>query len=259
MKPNRELSMPADWASLVTELQVWASMGEKPSFWLRDDDAIEPSAALDRLLSLCHLYRVPIALAVIPEPSGSELADHLKDSDLINVAVHGWRHANHAGLGEKKQELGKHRPIAEILSELERGFTKLKSLHGERFLPMLVPPWNRMDGALLEYLPAIGFRLVSSYGNALADYANRELAIVNTQVDIIDWSSRRGRDHGALVGLLVKQLRDSRETDRHPVGILAHHRDHDETALRFLDQLFAVTAGADAGRWLAGGSLMITR
>jgi len=251
--------MPADWSSLANELRLWASIGEKPSFWLRDDDAIEPSAALDRLLSLCNGYRIPAALAVIPEPSGSELADYLKNSDLINVAVHGWRHANHAGPGEKKQELGKHRPIAEIVAELERGFTKLKSLHGERFLPMLVPPWNRMNGALLDHLPAIGFRLVSSFGDALADCANRELAIVNTQVDIMDWSSRRGRDHEALVELLVTQLRHARESDRHPVGILAHHRDHDETAWRFLDELFALTAGADAGHWLAGGSLTVTR
>jgi hypothetical protein len=247
--------MSADWSLLATELQLWASMGEKPLLWLRDDDAIMPSAALDRLLSLCNGYRVPVVLAVIPEPSGADLANRLKDSDLISVAVHGWRHANHAGPGKKKQELGNHRPITEIVAEIERGFTKLKSLHRERFLPMLVPPWNRMDSALLGHLPAIGFRSVSSYGDALEKCGDQNLAIANTRIDIMDWSSRRGRDHAALVDSLVEQLRKSRETDRHPVGILTHHRDHDETAWRFLDQLFALTARTGAGRWLTGGSL----
>jgi hypothetical protein len=248
--------MSADWSSLVSELQLWASIGERPLLWLRDDDATRPSAALDRLLSLCAGYRVPIVLAVIPEPSGSELADYLKDFELIEVAVHGWRHANHAGPGEKKQELGNHRPITEIASELERGFAKLKALHKERFLPMLVPPWNRMDSALLGYLPAIGFRLVSSYGNALAGCGNRELAIVNTDIDIMDWSSRRGRDPAALVANLANLLRKSRETDRRPIGILSHHRDHDETAWCFLDQVFEMTARDKACTWLAGNSML---
>jgi hypothetical protein len=248
--------MSADWSALASELQLWAKTGEKPSFWLRDDDATKPSAALDRLLSLCHGSRVPAVLAVIPEPSGSELADHLRAFELINVAAHGWRHTNHAGSGEKKQELGSHRPITEIVSELERGFTKLKSLHGERFLPILVPPWNRMNGALLGHLPAIGFQCVSSYGNALVGCGNRELAIVNTHIDIMDWSSRRGRDHAALITNLVLELQKSREAAYRPVGILAHHRDHDETAWSFLDQLFEMTAGDGVCTWLKGEKLL---
>jgi hypothetical protein len=248
--------MSADWSPLAAELQLWASNGKKPLLWLRDDDAIKPSAALDRLLSLCRGYRVPMVLAVIPEPSGSELANHLKDSKLVNVAVHGWRHTNHAGSGEKKQELGNHRPISEIVSELERGLAKLKALHMERFLPMLVPPWNRMNGALLDRLPAIGFQCVSSYGNALVGSGNRELAIVNTHIDIMDWSSRHGRDHAALITDLVLELRKSREAAYRPVGILTHHRDHDETAWSFLDQLFETTARDGVCTWLKGESIL---
>jgi hypothetical protein len=248
--------MSADWSPLATELQLWASNGRKPLLWLRDDDAIKPNAALDRLLSMCSSYRVPAVLAVIPEPSGAELADHLKDSKLINVAVHGWRHTNHAASGEKKQELGSHRPIMEIVFELERGFTKLKSLHGDRFLPMLVPPWNRMNGALLGHLPAIGFQCVSSYGDALAGCGTHELAIVNTHIDIMDWSSRHGRDHATLIADLVLALRKSREAAYCPVGILAHHRDHDETAWSFLDQLFEMTAGDGVCAWLDGEKLL---
>jgi hypothetical protein len=248
--------MPADWSLLSKELRLWAAAGLTPRLWLRDDDAVAPSQELDRLLSLCERYEVPSVLAVIPEPSGEALAHRLKDCELARIAVHGWRHANHALPGEKKQELGSHRPIPDILSELSRGLSKLATLHEGRLLPMLVPPWNRIDPLLLSSLPDIGFRLVSAFSESLVAAVPDNLIVVNTHLDIMDWSARNGRDHASLVVDLMGELRKSRDSNRHPIGVLTHHRVHDETAWSFLGQLFEMTALGDGFQWLPGDDLL---
>jgi len=248
--------MPADWSLLTDELREWSAAGAKPQLWLRDDDAVAPSSALDRLLALCERYETPAVLAVIPEPTGEELARRLEDLELISVAAHGWRHANHASQGQKKQELGKHRPLPEIVSELARGYAKLAALHGDKLLPMLVPPWNRIDKELLAHLHAIGFSSVSSFADNLPQGPHDDLVIVNTHLDIMDWSSRRGRDHAALVANFVSELKTSRKSDRYPVGILTHHAVHDEIAWNFLEQFFEMTALNGACEWLSGNALL---
>jgi hypothetical protein len=248
--------MQADWSLLNKELVLWANAGHKPRLWLRDDDAVSPSAALDRLLVQCERYEVPIVLAVIPEPTGQELAQRLKDIDFTRIAVHGWRHANHALPSEKKQELGAHRPMPEILSELSRGFAKLSELHRGQFLPMLVPPWNRIDAGLLPHLPDIGFRLVSSFAENLAKQSSGYPRVINTHLDIMDWATRRGRDHAELTANFAAELRKSRESGFYPVGILTHHAVHDEQAWDFLAQLLEMTALGNSCEWLTGDALL---
>jgi len=248
--------MQADWSLLTKELGFWQKAEAKPRLWLRDDDAVAPSQALDRLLALCDRYEVPLVLAVIPEPTGEELARHLRDVNLASVAVHGWRHANYAAAHEKKQELGKHRSADEIAAELGRGLAKLSSLHGGKSLPMLVPPWNRIDESLVPAVCGAGFRAISAFADKLVELEASDLAVINTQVDIIDWSARRGGDHARLAAQFVGELRKSRENGGYPVGILTHHLVHDESAWDFLDQLLEMTALADRCEWLSGPALL---
>lgn len=251
--------MQADWSLLTGELSLWSGAGLAPRLWLRDDDAVAPSKALDRLLGLCDRYEIPLVVAVIPEPTGDELADHLRDNTLVSIAVHGWRHANYAAPDEKKQELGKHRPAAEIVAELGRGLSKLFSLHGEKSLPMLVPPWNRIDPDLLPGLSAAGFRAVSIFADKLVERETGELAVINTHLDIIDWSRRRGREPAELAKLFVDELKRSRQNGGYPIGILSHHMVHDEAAWDFLDQLLEMTALGNSCKWLSGQSLLQSR
>src|SRR5919109_4059560 len=110
--------MAADWQPLASELARWAEAGRIADFWLRDDDAVEPTGALDRLLVLAARYAVPPTLAVIPAHAQKTLAERLQAEDKIAVAVHGWAHENHAPESEKKQELGPHRPRQVVLAEL---------------------------------------------------------------------------------------------------------------------------------------------
>ena len=137
---------------LLETLDEFASRRVVADLWLRDDDATQPTEKLERLLALSSEFSVPVTLAVIPEPTGEELAKRLNVTNNIDVAVHGSAHRNHATSAEKKRELGLHRPLKTVMDDLARGFDKLKALHCENFVPMLVPPWNRIDDEIVAEL-----------------------------------------------------------------------------------------------------------
>jgi hypothetical protein len=235
------------WAPLISELSRWKKAGRAADFWLRDDDAVQPTAALARLLELTHRHAVPVALAVIPAHTGNALADHLNDAPLASVAVHGWSHTNFAGENEKKQELGQHRQIETIVAELKAGFDHLLALHASRFTPVLVPPWNRIASPLVAELPHLGFRALSVFGPEKA----AALQMVNSHVDLMDWhGTRGGREHAALIADIVKRMQQMFETGGR-MGFLTHHLVHDRSAWQFLDMLFERTANHPACRWRA--------
>ncbi|MBB4955759.1 hypothetical protein H4S14_003834 [Agrobacterium vitis] len=225
-----------------------AAQGREVTFWLRDDDAVQPTPALERLLQLTGSYQVPLTLAVIPQHTGTDLAMRLAREPDVCVAVHGWSHANHAGPAEKKQELGPHRPADGVLAELKAGFDRLQTLHGAAFLPMLVPPWNRIDMALLPLLPGLGFRALSVFGRERTPSA---LPLLNTHVDVMDWHGTGG---GRDADVLFAQIADWLEPDAEPLaalGLLTHHLVHDDAVWRFLERLFQLTHAHGRCRWVA--------
>ncbi len=231
---------------LLEALDKAATAGNRVQFWLRDDDAVEPTPALDNLLALTKAYSVPVMLAVIPEDTGTSLSERLADEPYARVAVHGWSHRNYAPPGEKKQELGRHRPAETVLGELQAGFAKLSWLHGSRFRPMLVPPWNRINDDLLPSLGSLGFASLSVFG---LERSASPIHLVNTHVDLMDWRGTRGcRPAEVLFGELADWIvRD----DRPPViGVLTHHLVHDEAVWSFLDQLFEATSRHPGCAWI---------
>ncbi|MGO6755867.1 polysaccharide deacetylase [Rhizobium leguminosarum] len=242
------------WDPLRRELDRWQAAGRVARFWLRDDDAVEPTLALEMLMALAGENEVPLMLAVIPGLTGEALAVRLGEEADVAVAVHGWSHKNHAGLKAKKQELGGERPAELVLGELGEGFRLLQRLHPARFLPVLVPPWNRIDAALIPALPALGFAALSVYGRAKQD---GPMPLLNTHVDIIDWhGTRGGRSEAELVTELVAELRDRFAGSEEPIGVLTHHLVHDVAAWDFLSALFAVTGGHPAVRWSSASELL---
>lgn len=243
------------WRPLQDELAHWRNAGLTADLWLRDDDAVEPSLALDRLTGLTQEFDVPVALAIIPSRTGPALAQRLDGEKHIHPVIHGWSHANHAPSSEKKQELGHHRARAVVLRDLSAGLARLSALYGERLVAMLVPPWNRIDPALLDDLPVLGFAGLSAFGHMLASRPG--LAIANTHIDIVD--SRAGnacRDHDVLVASLAKELTEARIAGGRPVGILSHHLVSDEQAFRFLRDLFTEAAQSGAVRWRTPGEIL---
>ena len=242
------------WQPLREELERWEESGKVARFWLRDDDAVTPSPALERLASTAAQHAVTTVLAVIPARADGALADFVARDPHLRIAVHGWSHANHAPDTEKKQELGAHRPAENILAELTRGLEKLSGQFGHRLLPMLVPPWNRIDTSLLPRLRACGFWTLSVFGPA---DPRAPIAMINTHVDLIDWrGDRQGRDWPALIAAIVRELQRRREGRDEPLGILSHHLVSDDRVFGFVEELLSVTAAHAACRWLGPRELV---
>ncbi|MBB3354311.1 peptidoglycan/xylan/chitin deacetylase (PgdA/CDA1 family) [Rhizobium sp. BK049] len=248
------MSQGMSWEPLRRELDRWRAAGRVARFWLRDDDAVEPTPDLERLLALTAENGIPLTLAVIPGRTGEDLAARLATEAGVAVAVHGWSHTNHAAPERKKQELGGERPPEVVLSELREGLQRLKRLHPARFLPVLVPPWNRIGAALIPALPEVGFAALSVYGRAKE---GGPIPLLNTHVDIIDWhGTRGGRSAEELVAELVAELRDRFAGNDEPIGVLSHHLVHDAAAWDFLSDLFAVTAHHPAVSWSSAPELL---
>jgi peptidoglycan/xylan/chitin deacetylase (PgdA/CDA1 family) len=233
------------WAPLLIELDRWHSAGKVAHLWLRDDDAIAPTPALEQLLDLSARHHVPMTLAVIPSGTGQPLADRLAQAPLISVTVHGWSHTNHSGANEKKQELGTQRPAEIVLGELAEGFRRLRALYPDRFVPVLVPPWNRIAAPLIPALAGLGFQALSVFGAEKSS----AMPMINTHVDLIEWHGNRGgRDHSALVTEIVKRLGEMFDNGR-MMGLLTHHLVHDQAAWDFLEAVLARTTGHPGCRW----------
>jgi hypothetical protein len=117
-----------------------------------------------------------------------------------------------------------------------------------------VPPWNRIDEALLPSLPALGFTALSAFGPARPG----PLKCLNAHVDLMEWKAeRKGKEHAALVAEIVAQLKQRLEAgSSEPIGLLCHHLAHDETAWSFLQGLVDTMAEPPACRWLSARDLM---
>ena len=141
------------WHRLAAELDLWGDAGRRADLWWRDDDACRDTPALRRLLAVAQDAKVPVALAVVPAHLEASLVDAVAKADAVTVVQHGYAHRNHAPPGARNWELGAHRPVEVVAGELEAGRTRLEQGFGPRFAPVLVPPWNRIDGAVIERLP----------------------------------------------------------------------------------------------------------
>jgi hypothetical protein len=245
------------WRPVLDILDEWRSAGLRAPLWLRDDDAVAPSPALDRLASLTESFGIPLALAIVPAPAGTALAARLELWPRVTPIVHGWAHRNHAPSGEKKQEFGSHRPLEVMENELSSGLQKMKVLFGDRLKPMFVPPWNRIAPQLAQRLGAIGYKALSSFGRTTAGAEASGIPVINTHVDLIDFKGTRCcRDHRELAEGLAGTLRHSLDHGHYPVGVLSHHLVLDNAAFEFLEQLFAVASSA---QWLAPAELIHRR
>lgn len=246
--------MSADaWRARVRALlDTAAEQGRPITFWWRDDDAEAPAAALDRLLSVAERHALPLALAVVPKGATQSLAARLASAAGIAVLQHGWQHRNRAAPGEKKIEVGGARPPAAVLDELRRGRERLESLFPAAFLPVLVPPWNRIADPVREALPGVGLRGLSTYGAAPPGARGW----VNTHLDIFAWKpERRPLAPAAAYETLAAEIGRRLVGVDEPLGILTHHRVHDEASWALLDDLLRATAGHRGARWPATPAL----
>lgn len=223
------------WDGLRAELDAWAAAGRVASLWWRDDDAVRRTPALDRLVALAA--GTPLAVAVIPAVAEA--------FDLpVTVLQHGWAHADHARRGERKCEL-----VGEaVLDDLSAGKRRLEALFGARFLPVMVPPWNRLAGDVAARLRELGFIGLSTLGPRCEKFS------ANVHVDVMDWKTGSFAGEGSVLAATVGHLSARRagavDADE-PTGLMTHHLVHDAAAERFLERLLAATKSHPAVRWRA--------
>lgn len=243
------------WGDLADELDAWTEQGGVARLWWRDDDAVAQTPQLEALVELAA--DVPLGLAVIPATARPELADALDGAQRVVVLQHGWRHSNHGGAG-KKSEFPAGRPLAEVACELGAGRERLSALFGDRFVRVLVPPWNRFAPEFDALLPGAGLIALSDLaGHREAPPA--AIAAIPVHLDLVDWRGHRGfiGEEVALAGL-TEELRARRlgaEQDT-AIGILTHHLVMDAPTAAFLTELLDLTRSHRAVQWVGPAEML---
>jgi hypothetical protein len=257
--PHRSVAR-LDWRALDDALSRAAERGAALPFWWRDDDAVAHTPHLDRLLALARDFDIPIALAAIPARVEPSLAARLAEEPLARVLVHGLAHANHALGDAKKAEFGSHRPLARLVEDAREGLRLGRRHFGDRLVPVFVPPWNRVAPDLVERLPRIGYRGLSTFGERRAPEPARALMQVNTHIDPIAWREGRGcKDIGALAAELAQAVasRAGSHGEPEPIGLLTHHLVHDEAVWRFVEELLSRMAEQKIMRFLDADAMFV--
>ena len=244
-------SSASPWRVVEAELAAWAAAGRIADFWWRDDDAVAPSAALDRLLD----FELPLSLAVIPQHAELALARHLAGRGQVRVVQHGIAHRNHAPAGAKRTEL-----VAGLsLTALGEAATRLADLFGPQRLPVLVPPWNRIAAELVTVLPESGFIGLSTFGARHQRLAAPGLVQINTHADPVDWRARRARsaeDFATIVADALALRRLGQADAAEPIGLLTHHRLDDPAIEALATDLASIVTAHPAARWVGLGEVL---
>jgi len=248
---------------LHAALDAVGAAGRCIDLWWRDDDLERATPALAALLDALGEHGVAPGLAAIPGRLVPDAVAALAGGPA-RLLVHGWLHADHSAPLAKKSELGPERPAAVRLAEIADARRRLCALAGERALPCLVPPWNRIGDDLLGRLPETGVTALSGFAVRGRLPPPAAVPRLDTHLDLIDWRAGRapisaeaaaetlagwigvpavapGEDHARRCG-------ESRVDG--PIGILSHHLVTGAAAWRAWRPLLAALAGHAAVRWL---------
>lgn len=227
---------------LSEELDLCAAAAVPVEFWWRDDDAQSASVELDRILQLSVQYAVPLSLATIPHGLDVSLCDRVHGLDQVSILQHGYSHQNFAPATQRKMELGADRPQTEIITQISRGYATLQAQFAAQFVPVMVPPWNRIDTQLVSCLAMTGLQALSTLGPRSRLEPSPGLRQLNVHVDIIDWKSGRCFvGESACIDQIIAHLsakREGRADAGEATGIMSHHLVHDQGCQDFLAALF---------------------
>lgn len=241
------------WQTLNTELDAWSAIGKIADLWWRDDDAVAAGPILDRLISITET--TGLLLAVIPLKAQQDLATAVEAAPHVKVAQHGYAHINHAnrGQGHGAWELGLHRGEQAVLDDLDCGRLRLESLFSDNFIPVIVPPWNHMDPALLAPVANRGFGGVSGFGPRDNSLQSPGFVIVNSHCDLIRWKTgAKFKGEAKTINQLVEHLHARRTgivDAAEPTGYLTHHIDLDDEGWAFSEQMVQHINDHPAARW----------
>lgn len=245
--PSKRSQKIDPWTALADEFTKWDGLKTKPFIWFRDDDVSKVTPAFERIVTLFATHQIDLYAAAIPGLiTENSLKDLSRDYPNVTFLQHGYDHSNHALKGEKKIELGGTWALDKAQQSLLDGKAKLEDLFDERFKPIMVPPWNRIDNDFLVFTTS-AYEAVSLYQNPAPDAA---LKHINCQIDLIDWKNQKsfiGTE--AALNHLILELQKRRlgiiALDQ-PIGILLHHLDHTTELTNFLQRLLGELPAAKA-------------
>lgn len=216
-------------SALASELEQCRTEGIAIAVWWRNDDVTRLNNPLERLLVIAEDVDATIDLAVIPALVGPALARQLAPTKSYDVMQHGFRHLNHSGEGILKNEFGPGRDVHGRLADLQEGHSILGDLFEDKFIPILAPPWNRIDDALIEWLPSIGLNCLSRYAEHVRPLDGPTPVNLDVQIDLYDWGRGRSLNLCEMTDLMVQRIRANRsKSDKHDltIGLLTHHELH---------------------------------
>ena len=237
------------------ELDLWRATGHRPVVWIRDDDACGVTERLIRLATIAVRYDVTVGLALIPGLLEGDLAGYVAArASRFFPMCHGWKHTNHGGPREPA-EFGETRPLAASCADAARALNVFRAHFSSG--AVFVPPFGRIATAVIRALRGLGFlalsgaqrtverrcaRLISAIGWAPAvNIANAgPLPRIDAHLDLIDWKAGTAADAEVVGANMVAQLRLRRRgllPAGTPIGLLSHHRVHDERTWELLEGL----------------------
>jgi hypothetical protein len=241
------------------EIARWRAIGERPVFWIRDDDASGVSGQLERLHSISARYDASVGLALIPGLLEAELVAFLRTkSSNFYPMCHGWKHVNHAN-ADNPCEFGNGRSHRAACLDATRALQTFLGNFTDT-PAIFVPPFNRIASPMIDALAGIGFcglsvaprplerriaRVINRFDWAPALNIARKgpLPRIDAHVDLIEWKSGSARDLAVVADVLVGQLRLRRNgflPIQTPIGLLTHHRVHDERTWSLLESLIVL-------------------
>lgn len=264
-----------DWDTLARELDAWQEAGLRPTFWWRDDDATKPTPSLKELIGMANKHVVPLFLAVIPSPAQSSLQRLLMNQPFVSVLQHGFSHHNYSPRGKPLSELAGQRPVNQMIKDIKKGQSKLRSMFPGTQLDVLVPPWGRISEELISALRPAGFTGLSMGGDTLSKSVPG-LRRVDVHVDIVNWRTPVAKAHAIasrtvgflglrypsyheFVGLAnavdqvvqhLKRRRTGEVNTNTPTGLMTHHLAHDERCWEFIDSFLTRTCERPSVHWM---------
>ena len=153
------------WQDLDYEIKSNLDANLPVEFWWRNDDTAYHVNKLKPLAALAKNEGVAVGISTVPKLLTECAKTYILQITNANVLQHGYNHTNHATESERKEELGAHRNTNEVLTELLSGQDKLKLAFDKKLLPVLVPPWNKIETTIVNELPNLGYKGLSCFGS----------------------------------------------------------------------------------------------
>ncbi|MBX7145827.1 MAG: hypothetical protein K1X44_00800 [Alphaproteobacteria bacterium] len=243
----------ASWSDLKQELILWDSHNLSIYMWWRDDDAVQFTPELQLLLNLAKTNHCPITLAVIPYANQLKLDDMIHNEYELSIVQHGYRHHNHETYPTKKSEFGLNRSLSDSIDDLHEGQLLMKKVFGPYALPVLVPPWNRIDDRIIDYLPSLGFKGLSTFGT---DKIGLKKGILqwNCHIDPINWHQGKSfYGESQVIDMILHEIQKRRfnSSSHNPLGLLTHHLIHDKNCWNFIQNLLDFSQNYSCIQWIS--------